>query len=284
MMRTKMITFVIIVITMISCNNEKKSTNETLKESIETTVEEVNTVSKTQNIENIQWTLTTLDGEAVHKLKENDQNIHFMLNPDGNRVSGFSGCNTFIGIYSIENGNHINFSKMVSTKVACPVAAIDEAELLNVFEMADNFIINKGKLKLNTKKIKSLAEFQNLELLNEDIVEKYWKLKSLNGKDIKMLDNQEREIYFTLKSQDNNLVGFAGCNVMSGKYFLEDDNRIRFNNIATTLKSCPDVSITETNFLKIFELVDHYTIHEDVLSLNVGKKTPLAIFEAIYMP
>lgn len=121
------------------------------------------------------------------------------------------------------------------------------------------------------------------EKKDSSITEKYWKLKTLEGIDITMQDNQEREIFITLKTQDNRIVGFAGCNSLSGEYTLEEGNRIRFNNIAVTMRACPDVKVNESEFLKIFELADNYTINNDILSLNVGRRAPLAVFEAVYM-
>lgn len=118
---------------------------------------------------------------------------------------------------------------------------------------------------------------------DESITEKYWKLKTLEGKAITMKKNQEREIFFTLKTQGNRVSGFAGCNSLSGEYTLEKGNKISFKNVAVTMKMCPDVDVNENDFLEVFELADNYTISEDVLTLNVGRRTPLAVFEAVYM-
>ena len=49
------------------------------------------------------------------------------------------------------------------------------------------------------------------------------------------------------------------------------------------MKICPDVDVNESDFLKVFELADNYTISEDILTLNVGRRAPLAVFEAVYM-
>ena len=115
------------------------------------------------------------------------------------------------------------------------------------------------------------------------ITEKYWKLKTLEGKQVSMAKNQEREIFITLKKEDNTVTGFAGCNILSGSYTLEDGNRIRFVNMAVSMRACPDVNINESEFLEVFELADNYTIVNDVLSLNIGRRAPLAVFEAVYI-
>jgi len=118
---------------------------------------------------------------------------------------------------------------------------------------------------------------------DSQIAEKYWKLITLEGQEIKMAEIQEREVYFMLKTTENKVEGFAGCNAFSGSYTLENGNRIRFSSMATTLKACPDVDFNENEFLKVFELADNYTINEDALSLNVGRRAPLAVFKAVYL-
>ena len=117
---------------------------------------------------------------------------------------------------------------------------------------------------------------------NNPITEKYWKLKTLAGKDIKMVENQEREQYFILKMDGNRVTGFSGCNNFNGSYTLEKGNRIHFTQMLSTLKACPNVNINESEFLKIFNLVDNYTINGDTLNLNIGRRAPLAVFEAVY--
>lgn len=127
----------------------------------------------------------------------------------------------------------------------------------------------------------STVNTKNKETESNLIVEKYWKLKTLEGQEITMADSQEREIYFTLKAEENKIVGYAGCNNFSGTYVLEPGNRIRFTNMLATLRACMDEDINETDVLKVFELTDNYTLNGAVLSLNVGRRAPLAVFEAV---
>lgn len=114
------------------------------------------------------------------------------------------------------------------------------------------------------------------------ITEKYWKLITLEGQDVTMAENQEREAFFMLKAVNNTVNGFAGCNNIMGEFSLEDGNRIRFTNMATTLMMCPDVDVNESDFMKVFELTDNYTVYNDTLELNVGRRAPLARFVAVY--
>lgn len=114
-----------------------------------------------------------------------------------------------------------------------------------------------------------------------DITNTYWKLIRLEGKPETMAQNQERERYFTLKTDQSRVTGFAGCNVFNSTYTLEKGNRIRFSPMAATLKACPDVNVNEQEFFQVFALTDNYTIRGDTLSLNVGRRAPLAVFKAV---
>ncbi len=118
---------------------------------------------------------------------------------------------------------------------------------------------------------------------NEAIVNKYWKLITLEGQSVSMVPNQERESYFILRPDSSLITGFAGCNTFTGSYTLEAGWRIRFSQMATTLKACPDVDVNEGEFLKVFESADNYTLNGDTLSLNVGRRAPLAVFESVYL-
>lgn len=271
-MKTKFTILGLIALTIISCNTTKK-TNQNASGEGDIALED---------IADNTWELTKLNGTIVDQSNTEGDKIHFRLNDADKTVTGFSGCNTFNGQYSIDKGNRISFSKMASTRMACPDTEINENEVLNVFETAYNFTINGDELVFNIGKRAPTAVFRKVASTDK-IVEKYWKLKTLEGQDIRMAENQEREVYFTLKTDENRLTGFAGCNTLSGEYSLEEGNRIRFSNVAVTMRACPDVDFNESEFLQVFNLADNYTINGDTLSLNVGRRAPLAVFEAVYL-
>lgn len=122
------------------------------------------------------------------------------------------------------------------------------------------------------------------EQVNTDqvITDKYWKLIKLEGQDVEMVENQEREIFFTLNAEENAVGGFAGCNYITGEYELDKGNLIKFKNMGLTMMLCPDVDVNESELMEVFELTDNYTIHNDTLELNVAKRAPLAVFAAVY--
>ncbi len=265
-----------------SCNDSKKSNTEDVDVNTEVTTNNETTLDNNVYIEDNKWVITKLEGDLIVDKQNNNQEIYFILDSKTNRISGNSGCNTFMGTYKLEEGNRISFLQMAATRMACPDTLEIESKVLSVFETADNYTIEDGKLSLNKAKRAPLAVFKISETTNNPIVEKYWKLKVLDGKDVVMEENQEREVYFILKNNTNQVTGFAGCNTINGEFTIEKNGVISFKNMATTLKACPDLDFNESEFLKVFELANNYTISDDILSLNVGKRAPLAVFEAVY--
>lgn len=223
-----------------------------------------------------KWELRLLDGNEFRT----NQPIYIEFSKD-NKVSGFIGCNRLNGIYNIENRNQIRFSQLGVTRMACPENEMAlEAQMLEILNTATSFTIENGKLNISGNNKESAAIFHRMS--DNEIVNKYWKLKVLDGQEVQMAENQEREQYFTLRS-DNTISGFAGCNYFNGTYNLEEGNRIRINDhLAVTMKACPDMALMESEFLEVFKLANNYTINEDTLNLNIGKRAPLAIFEAVY--
>lgn len=128
---------------------------------------------------------------------------------------------------------------------------------------------------------------QNKTMSNHNkITETYWKLIKLEGLPVDVVNeglSMESEPYFMLKEKDFLLVAKSGCNTMNGKYKLEKDKlRIKFSEMASTLKACPDMKMNEADYFKVFELADNYTINGDTLFLNIGRRAPLAEFQAVY--
>ncbi|RTE55312.1 META domain-containing protein [Arenibacter aquaticus] len=252
----KYITTIIVAFFLASCGAHMKN-----KQSINTSM-------------NKKWELSAF-GE--NKTSSN-RPIYLDLSENG-KVSGFVGCNRLMGTYVIESDNQIAFSQLGTTRMACGAKEMElEGQLLQLLSGTNSFTIENGKLNLSNGQ--SSAIFY--EMSDNKIVNKYWKLTTLMGKEVEMADNQEREQYFILKS-DHTITGFAGCNHFNGSYKLEEGNRIRFNeNLAVTMKACLDGNNNESAFLKVFKMADNYTINGDVLKLNVGRRAPLAVFEAVY--
>ncbi|MDQ7917980.1 META domain-containing protein [Mesonia sp. MT50] len=270
-MKLKIFTLALAAMSLYSCGpSQDKESNDKTTEMNDSAITET------------QWVLEQLEGEKI-EASQNGKLISFTLNTEENRVTGYAGCNSFFGSYELKAGNRLSFSTLGLTRMACPEGAFNESELMKVLDMTDNYRINGDQLELNVGKRAPLAIFKKVDKNAEPIVEKYWKLKTLEGQPVKMSKNQEKEIYFTLKMNENRVVGFAGCNGMSGTYKLEEGNRISFSQMATTMMACPDVDVNEADFLKVFELTDNYTINGDTLSLNVGRRAPLAVFEAVYL-
>lgn len=229
------------------------------------------------------WILHTLEGHKVANDKNfTDEKIHFTLSTQDSSVSGYTGCNRFHGSFTFEKGQRIRFSKMASTKMACPDNEISESELLQVFELADNYSLYGDTLMLNVGRRAPLAVFVKGSPYANPITEKYWKLTILNGDTVTMAKNQERERFFTLKTDENRVTGFGGCNNFHGSYEHGEGDKIRFSNMATTLKACPDVDVDEGGYLEVFELADTYSIDGDILTIYDGDGAAIAVFAAVY--
>ena len=63
------------------------------------------------------WKLTRLGDQPVLPTIQ-EREPHLVLSSEENRVSGFSGCNSLSGSYTL-NGDSIGFSPMASTMMAC---------------------------------------------------------------------------------------------------------------------------------------------------------------------
>lgn len=281
-MNLKIACITIITLSFLACNGVKKSnteTNQTHNEIVENSV-----LHDSLSIENTKWIISTLNGKDMSDREKNGQIIYFKLNSLENKINGNAGCNNFTGTYEFGDKQTIKFSPFASTRMMCADAKINEGQIFNIFEKTHHYIIADDLLTLQNVDKSILATFKKALEDSENITEKYWKLKILNGKNISMVENQEREIFFTLKNNNNRITGFAGCNTLSGEYILEENNKIHFKNIAVTMKMCSDIRMNEneSEFLQVFEIADHYTIKNDVLSLKAGKNEPLAVFEAVY--
>lgn len=271
-MKINLFTFTLISMLFVACgkNKEPKSVDPALL------------VQKT-------WELTTLHGKEVELPAEMRQPVQLILNEEDQRVNGFSGCNNFMGSYELGEKGQIGFSQLASTKMACPETDFNENEFLEILEKVERVALENEHLVLMDTEGKPLAVFKETEeketadTADNTVVEKYWKLTELDGETVKMAENQEREQYFMLKTEEDHIQGFGGCNNFSGTYALDAEKKeIHFNQMAGTLKACLDTEVDEPGFMAIFGVVNQYKVEGDHLQLLDGEGHPLASFEAVY--
>ena len=125
------------------------------------------------------------------------------------------------------------------------------------------------------------ASDDSQNILDENLVEKYWRLTELLGEPVTTPEGA-KEAYMILKKEDSRVTGTSGCNTFSGSFTLKPFNRITFSRSISTMMMCPNMD-TETKLYKALETADSYIIKDDVLILNRGRMAPLARFEAVYM-
>lgn len=104
------------------------------------------------------WKLTELYGVPI-VTPENGKEAHMILNIDGNRVHGNSGCNTFSGTYDLKPGNRLSFSKMVLTRMMCIQGIEIETKMNQAFEATESYAVSGDSLMLNGSGKASLARF-----------------------------------------------------------------------------------------------------------------------------
>ena len=116
------------------------------------------------------------------------------------------------------------------------------------------------------------------------ITGKYWKLIEINGKPVVLDESMSNGPFIILRDEDRRVNGSGGCNTITGSYEINEGNRIRFSQMATSMKACLNMEV-EDALKKALDMADNYTLSEDgkYLSLNRARMAPLARFEAEYL-
>ncbi|MDR1112670.1 MAG: META domain-containing protein [Bacteroidales bacterium] len=113
-------------------------------------------------ISNKYWKLVELNGKPVSYSKGMPEEAYIMFSPDST-VYGSLSCNTFNGVYALEEGNRIRFLNMVHTLMSCANMSI-EKELLNVLKSVDCYSFTEDQLSLRKTRMAPLARFEAVYL------------------------------------------------------------------------------------------------------------------------
>jgi len=111
------------------------------------------------SLENTYWKLMLLDDTAV-STPEGAREIQFVLNSETHRVSGFSGCNSMMGVYTVEKEKLV-FSNMGGTRMACADTMELELRIHQMFSKVANWKISGETLTLIDSRGKAIATFES---------------------------------------------------------------------------------------------------------------------------
>ena len=137
-------------------------------------------------------------------------------------------------------------------------------------DLADRYKLDKLVIEIHPPSPQGIVEDSKIQFIK-------WQLVKLNNKPVTKKSDKP---YFIHLIKDNQFTAFAGCNNLFGQYNLEDNNKISFSKVASTMMACEDME-TEQEFAKVLEMADNYNFDGKTLKLNKARMAPLAEFEII---
>jgi copper homeostasis protein (lipoprotein) len=108
-------------------------------------------------LESTYWKLTQLGKTPVTVASQ--QEPHFVLDSETHRVSGSGGCNRLIGGYEL-NADHLTFSRMAGTLMACPESMDTEKAFLRALGQVNSWKISSEQLELFDASGNIVARFE----------------------------------------------------------------------------------------------------------------------------
>lgn len=114
------------------------------------------------------------------------------------------------------------------------------------------------------KEIVSRKPAEPVRNFSAELVNRNWRLRFLNGKEIK-----SDMPFLRFEYDGNRFSGSTGCNSIGGEYEIDGD-AIKFSKVISTKKACLDPDNPESAFLENFAKVDRFEVSEDRLELSAG--------------
>lgn len=114
------------------------------------------------------------------------------------------------------------------------------------------------------------------------IVERYWKLLSLNDQPVISKDDRQSEPHMILKDFRTEVRGNGGCNSFTATYKLFEGDSIAVHTLLAKEEPCKNIS-TERRFFKFLTKAVHYQVEGDTLRMRDASGKQTAKFSAVYL-
>jgi heat shock protein HslJ len=212
----------ITLITVIGCNNSKKTADDKVFEKLYT----------------LQWVFTEVKGVPVPL--SSAANILF-TDAGSKKVSGNTGCNRMNGSFELSNTNTIKFSPLAVTKMACLNSDANtlESKILEVLSATDSYNLNGDELVLSKGSVAE-AKLKGVKPLSDSVkkLNGTWELTIISDTIIdfnKLFPAKKPTLIFNLPNPE--ISGNGSCNGYSAPIKI-DGNKINFGDPLSTMMAC----------------------------------------------
>ena len=169
------------------------------------------------------------------------------LGYDGEKIYGFTGCNTFTLPVSAEDlhDGKVDFGRTAMTMRVCPDNRYETAFISQVQKVKS--IARKGKmLQLKDNEGNILMELTERQLTAQ-LLEGRWDITRLNGKAV---EQSEETPFLGFNTAQGQLYGYTGCNRITGALNMKEvlKGKISLDGLGSTRMLCRDTRF-ETEML-----------------------------------
>ena len=213
-------------------------------------------------LENATWRLTGLGGQA---LPAGQGRNAITVNFEAGRVHGFSGCNQFIGSYTLE-GDRLVLGMLGGTMMACPDPAMSiEGLFLRSFSGSLNVTVAANDLTLTPENGGDALRFERQASPRLEGVK--WEVTGYNN-GRQAVVGPLLGTRLTLMFQDGQVFGSSSCNRFHGS-FTAEGNALTIQPLATTRMACEDALMSqEQEFLRALQTATTWEIVRGMLDVH----------------
>ncbi len=213
-------------------------------------------------LENGPWRLAELAGAPLPAWQaQNPVTVSF----EAGRVHGFSGCNQFMGSYTLDDGRLV-LGMLGGTMMACPGPAMAlERRFLDAFSGVLQVALAEDGLVLTPANGREALRFERAPPPRLEGIR--WEVTGYNNGRHAVV-GPKVGTRLTLMFQDGQVSGSSGCNRFHGAFEV-DGKALSIGPLATTRMACEDaVMAQEREFLSALESARSWGIVRGMLDVH----------------
>lgn len=217
-----------------------------------------------ETLHQFKWYLAELNGKAYTFMGMNNENSWIQFSNDGSaKVSGSTGCNRIMGGVEMDGANHLKFSALATTKMACQ--GNSEPELMSALSKVNNYAIADTQLLL--KQDTTIIARLNGVSAETDQLSGSWELNYISGTRIAFAGlYPDKKPVISFNFAEKAIMGNTSCNGFSSQYSM-NGHAIKFADGLKTMIFCEGGG--EEAFLNMLKKVNRYSVSENTLNLLI---------------